>query len=84
MDILQSRTCCSSRLLCWLNISSQLAQHAKGFNMLCKTKEGCLTTCLVFKLYTVTLVVPLLVTATRVPEAFQLAYCEAECVPPKC
>ena len=34
--------------------------------------------CLVFTLDTVTLVEPLLVTATRVPEAFQLAEREAD------
>ena len=43
--------------------------------------KACLTTRLAFKLYTVTLIRPLLVTATRVPEAFQLAFQEADALP---
>ena len=43
-----------------------------------RPNKACLTICLVFTLYTVSLVEPLLVTAMRVPEAFQLAEREAE------
>ena len=61
--------CCSSRPHCWLKLSSQPGAADRVRDQQNKAS----LTCLVFMLHTASLVKPLLVTATEVPEAFQLA-----------
>ena len=59
------------------SFQASLALHAKWWTHCAQQNKACLTTSLVFVLYTVSLSQSCLATATRVPEAFQVASQEA-------